>query len=62
MTTAKGTPTKLPNGNWGAKVNGTAHEGDVVAITTKAGKTWYAEVTEVVSSGNGVSICATESI
>lgn len=55
------TPTKLRSGNWGARVQGRVHEGDVITITTRAGKSWQAEVAKVVWSGNGVSICATES-
>lgn len=53
-------PIKLKNGNWGAKARGKVREGDMVQITTKAGKTWAARVAKVVWSGNGVSICATE--
>jgi len=54
------TPTKLKNGDWGARVaSSNVREGDIVRITTRGGKTWEAEVLKVVWSGEGVSICAT---
>lgn len=66
MTNATATrtasPTKLRSGEWGARVNGTVREGDIVTITTRAGKTWDAEVVKVVWSGDGVAICATASL
>ena len=58
---ANATPAKLRNGSWGARVQGRVSAGDSVQITTKAGKSWTATVSKVVWSGNGVSICATES-
>lgn len=54
-------PIKLRNGDWGAKARGSVREGDTVQITTKSGKSWVAHVAKVVWTGNGVSICATES-
>ena len=66
MTTATeipATPAKLRNGNWGARVKGApVSAGDVVQITTKAGKGWSARVIAIVWSGNGVTLCATESL
>lgn len=59
MTTA--TPTKLRNGEWGARVQGAVREGDEIQVTTKAGKTWTARVANVVWTGDGVAIVATES-
>jgi len=59
MTTA--TPTKLRNGDWGARVSGSVRPGDAVQISTKAGKSWTAIVDRVVWTGNGVSIVATRS-
>src|SRR5690606_27312903 len=60
--TATATPTKLKNGSWGARVASTyVRAGDIVRITTRGGKSWDAEITKVVWSGNGVSICATRS-
>ena len=57
MVTA--TPTKLNNGDWGAKVSGTIKVGDTIRITTKAGKTWTSVVSKVVWSGSGAAIVAT---
>lgn len=64
MTTASpisASPTKLRNGTWGATAKGTARKGDTLQITAKSGKSWTATVSAVVWSGNGVTICATES-
>jgi len=56
------TPAKLKSGDWGAKVQGTVTVGDIVTITTKAGKTWQARIARVIWTGDGISICATESM
>lgn len=57
------TPTKLKNGDWGARVASTnVREGDIVRITTRGGKSWEAEVMKVIWRGEGVSICATSSL
>ena len=53
------TPYKLRNGAWGCKVAGTPTTGEAVTITTKAGKTWTAEISRVLWTGNGVALCAT---
>jgi hypothetical protein len=58
MTTA--TPTKLRNGDWGAKVAGSVRQGDKIQIRTKSGKEWTARVARVLWSGDNVSIVATE--
>lgn len=60
-TTTTATPTKLRNGNWGARVRGKVREGDTVTITTKSGKSWEARVSKVVWTDGSVAICATES-
>jgi len=60
-TTHTATPQKLRNGNWGARVQGAVAKGDVVTITTKAGKTWTATVDAVVWSDGKVSLVATTS-
>lgn len=53
-------PKKLRDGTWGAVVESTnVREGVVLTVQTRAGKTWQAEVTRVVWSGNGASICKT---
>ena len=53
------TPAKLRDGSWGARVQGTVKQGDVITITTRAGKTWDATVSRVVWSNDDVAICAT---
>ena len=55
-------PAKLKNGSWGARVQGSVSVGDTITITTRAGKSWDARVTKVVWSGEGVAVCATESL
>jgi hypothetical protein len=54
------TPAKLRSGAWGARVAGRASEGDLLTITTRAGKSWQATVAKVVWRGSGVTLCATE--
>lgn len=54
------TPTKLRDGSWGARVQGSVAVGDSVTITTKGGKSWDATVTRVVWSGEGATIVATQ--
>lgn len=63
MTTiTKATPTKLRNGDWGARVNSdSVREGDTIEITTKGGKSWTATVSNVIWTGDGVAIVTTES-
>lgn len=61
-TTITASPTKLRSGAWGARVKGSVRMGDTITIRTSSGKTWEAKITRVVWSGNGVSICATESL
>lgn len=52
-------PTKLRNGDWGAKVQGIVRDGDEIRIPTKAGKEWTATVARVLWTGNDISIVAT---
>jgi len=59
--TFSASPAKLRNGSWGARVQGSVQAGDVVTITTRSGKSWQAIVTQAIWSGEGVTICATES-
>lgn len=54
------TPTRLRNGDWGARARGEVSVGDVVHITTRGGKEWDATVARVLWTGDGVSIVATE--
>ena len=58
MTTA--TPIKLKNGEWGAKAKGTTHKGEVIQVTTRAGKTWTSVVDQVIWSDGKYSIVATK--
>ncbi len=61
--TLAASPAKLRNGSWGARVkSATVAVGDTVTITTRSGKSWDATVEHVVWSGDGVSICATQSL
>ena len=41
------TPAKLRDGTWGATCKVAVAVGDVVQVTTRAGKTWAAKVTAV---------------
>lgn len=64
--TKQAKPIKLRDGSWGACIQGTVEEGEIVTITTRAGKEWGAQVTRVVWSGERdgkpLSILATRSI
>jgi len=53
-------PTKLRNGEWGAKVSGSVKSGDSIRITTRSGKNWVCIVSHVLWSGDGVAIVATK--
>ena len=58
--TLAATPTKLKTGAWGAKVTSqTVRTGDLITITTRAGKSWTAHVAKVLWTGDGVAICST---
>jgi hypothetical protein len=54
-------PAKLRDGSWGARVAGFVAVGDTIEIVTRSGKQWYAVITRVVWSKDGVSLCATRS-
>jgi hypothetical protein len=54
-------PTKLRSGEWGAKVQGAPKVGDEITIQTRGGKSWTAQVTRIIWSGDDVAICATSS-
>lgn len=60
--TIEASPTKLRNGDWGARVCGAVSKGDIVTITTRAGRSWDAVITKVLWTADGVAICATESV
>lgn len=43
-------PAKLRDGNWGARVGPTVERGETVEVRTAAGKTWLAQVVEIVAT------------
>lgn len=58
-----GTPAKLRDGTWGARVQGTPKgPGHIVHIRTRGGKEWDARITAVLWTGDGVALCRTESL
>lgn len=57
-----GTPAKLRNGNWGARVEGSPFVGQTARITTKSGKSWDAMISKIVWQGDGVALVETESL
>lgn len=59
--TKAGTPAKLRDGSWGARVEGEVAVGDEIQIRSKGGKEWTARVTLTIWTGPGVTICATDS-
>jgi hypothetical protein len=52
------TYTKLKNGEWGIRVEGTVRKGDLVTVTKKSGQTKTETVAKVLWTGNGVCLCA----
>ena len=59
-TTNAATPMKLSDGSWGAKVQGVANVGDTITVRTRAGKTWTATVSSIVTSDSKSTVCATQ--
>ena len=55
------TPKKLPDGTWGAFVDGTPEVGDRIRVTTRAGKSWLADVTAIVSRDHRGALVDTKS-
>jgi len=54
-----GFPVKLPDGTWGACVH-TVEDikpGERVAMTSRQGETWKAEVTSIVEGYRGTFVC-----
>lgn len=51
IPTLSASPYKLRDGTWGARVIGACVVGDRVTVTARSGKTWPAEVADVVWSG-----------
>lgn len=62
-----GSPSKLNDGSWGARVQGTVAAGERVEIRTRSGKTWQSTVSDVIWSGednrtgNQITLCSLES-
>lgn len=54
---ATATYTKLRNGDWGVRVQGTIGPGMEVIVTTRSGKTRRETVRKVLWRGNGICIC-----
>ncbi len=54
------TYSKLRNGSWGVRVEGSVSPGQSVTVTTKAGKTKTETVGKVIWQGSGVSLCSIE--
>jgi hypothetical protein len=55
----EGYPTKLPSGDWGARIMGSPEVGATVRIRTRAGKTWDALVEAVHPQGDGSCVVKT---
>ena len=49
--------TKLRDGSWGLRVNGSATLGDVVTVTKRSGERVQATVGRIVWSKGGVTLC-----
>lgn len=62
MAHTAATPTKLKSGAWGARTVAGVKSGDVITITTRAGKSWDARVDKVVWSNGEIAIVATSSL
>jgi hypothetical protein len=62
VNTHEARPTKLPNGEWGARIVGAIVEvGDELSIKAASGKSWKTNVAQVISvvAGTGVTLVAT---
>ena len=55
----RGRPERLASGEWGARVDGSPAVGEQVQITTRAGKTWTAQVVEVLETAEATSLVRT---
>ena len=60
-STATGSPAKLRDGSWGARLAGAAYVGQPITVRTAAGKTWLASVASVVWTDGAASIVTTTS-
>ena len=50
--------TKLKDGSWGIRVDGTVAPGSVVTVTKKDGTRNTEKVAKVLWTGNGVALCS----
>lgn len=55
----RGRPERLASGEWGSRVDGSPAVGETVQITTRAGKTWTAQVVEVLETAEATSLVRT---
>ncbi len=54
----KATYSKLRDGSWGVRVEGTVSEGASVTVTKKSGESKSETIRRVLWSGGGISLCA----
>lgn len=52
------TYTKLKDGTWGVRVEGTAKTGQSVRVTKKSGESKTETIAKVLWFGNGISLCS----
>lgn len=50
------TYTKLQNGNWGLRIQGSAQAGQMIAVVKKSGESKKEQVGKIVWTGNGVTL------
>ena len=55
------TYTKLHDGNWGVRVEGSAKAGDRVTVSKKSGESKTETIARVLWSGNGITLCSIDS-
>ena len=58
-TIRKASPRKLRSGEWGVQADMEIEIGDIVQVTTRAGKTWQAQISRIDQFGPNYAICAT---
>jgi hypothetical protein len=61
-TAIPASPAKLHNGDWGCRTRSDVQVGDIVAITTRAGKSWDARIEQIVWKNDEIALCATASL
>ena len=58
-TIRKASPRKLRSGAWGVQTDMDVQIGDIVQVTTRAGKTWQAQISRFDQMGPEYAFCAT---